>query len=87
MSIVSSAGAMDSMSSASGVKDFPPLQSFIWFYVLKHAIYAYTVEIRISPRGLICKNDFLAGGLFEGGLFEGGDLIEDLWYLMSILYS
>ena len=28
---------------------------------------------RISPSGgLICKNDFLGGGLFEGGLFKRG---------------
>ena len=38
ISIVSSAGAADSISSASGVKDFPPPQSFIWFYLSKHAI-------------------------------------------------
>ena len=28
--------------------------------------------------GLICKNDFLGGDLFEGGLFGGGGLFEDL---------
>ena len=27
----------------------------------------YTVNLRISPRGLICKTEFLGGGLFEGG--------------------
>ena len=33
-----------------------------------------TVNPRISSRGLICKNEFLGGGLFDGGggLFEGG---------------
>ena len=49
ISIVSSAGAVDSMSSSSGVKDFPPPRSFIWFYLSKHALYACRVEIRINP--------------------------------------
>ena len=31
-----------------------------------------TVNPRINPRGLICKNKFFGGGLFEGCLFEGG---------------
>ena len=30
--------------------------------------------------GLICKNGFLDGGLFEGCLFECGGLVEDLLY-------
>ena len=60
------------MSSVSGIKEFPPPRTFIWFYLSKHAINACIVEIRISPWGLIrggltCKNDFLGGGLFEGG--------------------
>ena len=29
-----------------------------------------TVNPRISPRGLICKNEFMGGGLFEGGLIQ-----------------
>ena len=28
--------------------------------------------------GLICKNDFLGGGLLEGDLCGGGGLFEDL---------
>ena len=27
---------------------------------------AHTANPRISPRGLICKNEFLGGGLFDG---------------------
>ena len=28
-----------------------------------------TVNPQISPWGLICKNEFLGGGLFEGGAY------------------
>ena len=37
-----------------------------------------TVNARISPRELICKNEFLGGGLFEGGgeLIRGGGLFS-----------
>ena len=38
----------------------------------RHISRARTVNPRISPRGLICKNEFLDGGLFEGGLIQGG---------------
>ena len=29
----------------------------------------YTVNLRLSPRGIICNNEFYSGGLFEEGLF------------------
>ena len=56
----------------------------------RHISRTRTVNPRISPRGLICKNEFLDGGLFEGGgLFERGGLIEDLRYclLMALFTS
>ena len=31
------------------------------------AVKTENINPRISPRGLICKNEFLDGGLFEGG--------------------
>ena len=37
----------------------------------------------IRGGGLICKNDFLGGGLFEGGLFERRGLFEDLRYMYA----
>ena len=33
--------------------------------------------------GLICKNDFLGGGLVEGGSFERGGLFETLRYIIT----
>ena len=39
----------------------------------------YTVNPRLSPRGLICKKEF-----YSGGLFEGGGLIEDLRYRLQV---
>ena len=46
-------------------------------------MYWITVNPRISPQGLICKNELFAGGLFEGGSFKGrgyskGSLFQSL---------
>ena len=37
-----------------------------------------------APWGLICKNDFLGGDLYEGEIFGDRDLLEDLRY---VIYS
>ena len=54
----------------------------MYIYVNIH-ININTVNPRISPRGLICKNEFLGGGLFEGGLFEGG-LFQSLHFPQKV---
>ena len=38
---------------------------------------SYTVNPRISPRGLIVNFEILHGGLIEGGLIRGRGLIEN----------
>ena len=46
-----------------------------------------TVNPRISSRGLICKNEFLGGGLFEGGLFQSLAFSSKVDIKNDILFS
>ena len=73
ISIISSAGAAELMSPASGVTGFSSSSvinllcearlPFLETMVL--IVFAYHPE-----GGHICKNDFLGGGLFEGGAYS-----------------
>ena len=36
--------------------------------------------------GLICKIEFICGGLFGRGLFRKGGFFKDLWYLFYYSY-
>ena len=44
----------------------------------------HTVNPRISPRGLICKNECLDGGLFEGGAYSRGGLFQSLAFSSKV---